>query len=178
MTNVWDKFLTEQDRAVFDRIEKSRGDVGNIWRAMLNAPNICDRMLALADELRHGVGIDKHFREIAVLVVGKVTKCSYEFDHHWNAAIKAGVPREKLAAIESMTFETSPAFSDAERAVARFAKEATDPGTVKDSTWDALRKHFDTRAAMEILYTVGWYNTVVRILLPLNIGNEPDFKRL
>src|SRR4051812_30462832 len=88
--------LTEADRPVFDRIEKSRGGVGNIWRAMLNSPNVTDKMLALADELRHGTGIEKNYRELAVLVVGKATSCDYEFDHHWNAALKAGVPREKL----------------------------------------------------------------------------------
>jgi AhpD family alkylhydroperoxidase len=169
--------LAEGDRGVFDRIEKSRGQVGNIWRAMLNAPNVCDRMLSLADELRHGVGIDKNYRELAVLVVGKATKCDYEFDHHWNAALKAGVPREKLEAVESFSFD-APLFTDAERAVMQFAREMTEGGAVKDVTWAALTRHFDTRAAMEVLYTVAWYNTVVRILLPLDIQNEANFKRL
>lgn len=169
--------LAEGDRAVYDRIEKSRDKVGNIWRAMLNAPNVCDKMLALADELRHGTSIEKNFRELAVLVVGKATKCDYEFDHHWNAAIKAGVPREKLDAIQVFDFD-APFFTDAEKAVMHFAREMTETGVVKDATWDALRRHFDTRAAMEVLYTVAWYNTVVRILLPLDIRNEPDFKRL
>jgi site-specific DNA recombinase len=36
--------LEEKDRPVYDRIEQSRGSVGLIWRAMLNAPNTCDRM--------------------------------------------------------------------------------------------------------------------------------------
>ena len=63
--------LAEADRASYDRIEKSRGGVGFIWQALLNTPNICDRILALADELRHGTVIDKRTRELAVLVVGK-----------------------------------------------------------------------------------------------------------
>lgn len=83
--------LSEDARGVYDRIEKSRGGVGNIWRALLNTPNLADRILALADELRHGTTIDKHTRELAVLTVGLVTKCDYEFDHHWNAALKAGI---------------------------------------------------------------------------------------
>ncbi len=169
--------LAEGDRAVYDRIEKSRGKVGNIWRAMLNSPNVTDKMLALADELRHGTGIAKNFRELAVLVVGKATKCDYEFDHHWNAAIKAGVPRDKLEAVETFKFDSS-LFTDAEKAVMQFAREMTESGVVKDATWDGLRRHFDTRSAMEVLYTVAWYNTVVRILLPLDIRNEADFKRL
>jgi AhpD family alkylhydroperoxidase len=168
--------LPEADRESWDRVLKSRGNVGNIWRAMLHAPNLCDAALGLADALRHGTVIDKTTRELAVLMVGLVTKCDYEFDHHWNTAIKAGISREKLDALAS--FETSPAFSDRERAVMRFAKESTESGKVKDATWDALRRHYNMREAMEILYTVAWYNTVVRILLPLDIQNEPDFKRL
>ena len=30
---------------------------------------------------------------------------------------------------------------------------------------------------MEVVLTVAWYNCVVRILLPLQIEHEPDFKR-
>jgi alkylhydroperoxidase family enzyme len=168
--------LAEADRAVFDRVEKSRGGVGFIWQALLNAPNLTDRILALADELRHGTSIDKRTRELAVLVVGQVTQSDYEFDHHWNAALKAGIPRAHLESL--MDFETSPHFSEQDRAVMRFAKEMTVSGTVADKTWQALRRFHDTRQAMEIQLTVAWYNMVVRILLPLEIANEPDFKRL
>ena len=87
------------------------------------------------------------------------------------------LPREKLEAVEAFKFD-SPLFTDAEKAVMQFAREMTEGGVVKDTTWEALRRHFDTRAAMEVLYTVAWYNTVVRILLPLDIRNEADFKRL
>jgi AhpD family alkylhydroperoxidase len=168
--------LAEKDRAVYDNIEKSRGGVGFIWQALLNAPNITDRILALADELRHGTQIDKRTRELAVLVVGQTTKCDYEFDHHWNAALKAGIPRAHLEVLAE--FETSPLFDEKDRAVMRFAKEVTQSGAVKDATWDALRGFYETRQAMEIQLTVAWYNMVVRILLPLDIQNEPDFKRL
>ena len=168
--------LAEADRAAYDRIEKSRGGVGFIWQALLNTPNLCDRILSLADELRHGTVIDKRTRELAVLIVGQVTNCAYEFDHHWNAALKAGIPREHLEAL--FDFETSPHFSAKDRAVMRFAKEITLGGTVSDTTWKALRDHYDTRQAMEIQLTIAWYNMVVRILLPLDIQNEPDFKRL
>jgi AhpD family alkylhydroperoxidase len=168
--------LAEADRAVYDRIEKSRGGVGFIWQALLNAPNICDRILALADELRHGTVIDKRTRELAVLVVGQVTNCAYEFDHHWNAALKAGVPRAHLEALAE--FETSLHFSGRDRAVMRFAREVTLSGAVAGATWDALCGFYDTRQAMEIQLTVAWYNMVVRILLPLDIRNEPDFRRM
>jgi 4-carboxymuconolactone decarboxylase len=168
--------LPEAGRAVYDRLQASRGvPTGNIWRALANAPNLLDRILSLADELRHGVVIDRQFRELAVLMVGIVAKSRYEFDHHWNAAVKAGLAREKLESLSE--FETSPLFDDAERAVLRYAREATS-GEVSDATWHALRAHFDERQATEIVVTVAWYACVVRILVPLKIENEAWFKRL
>jgi 4-carboxymuconolactone decarboxylase len=168
--------LAQGDRAVYDRLQASRGvPTGNIWRALANAPNLLDRVLSLADELRHGVAIDKPYREIAVLMVGLVSGSQYEFDHHWNAAVKAGLPKKKLEQLAD--FETSPLFSQTERAVLRYAREAS-AGEVSDATWHALREHFDDRQALEIVVTVAWYACVVRILVPLKIENEPWFKRL
>jgi len=167
--------LQGEARAIAQRIERSRGRVGNIWRALLNTPQLADRILLLADELRHGTSIEKRYRELAVLTVGRVTKCDYEFDHHWNAALKAGIPRSHLDALHE--FESSSLFDERDRSVMRFAVEATKNLTVSDATWEALHKHFGVEQAMEIVLTVSWYNTVVRILLPLRIENEPDFER-
>jgi len=85
------------------------------------------------------------------------------------------VRREQLENLAQ--FETSALFDDQERAVLRYAKEATESGVVSDATWNALRGYFDTRQAMEVVLTVAWYNCVVRILLPLQIEHEPGFKR-
>jgi 4-carboxymuconolactone decarboxylase len=168
--------LAEGDRAVYDRLQASRGiPTGNIWRALANAPNLLDRILSLADELRHGVALDKRYREIGVLMVGLVSGSQYEFDHHWNAAVKAGLPKDKLEQLAD--FETSPLFSEVERAVLRYAREAS-LGEVSDATWQDLHRHFDDRQALEIVVTVAWYACVVRILVPLKIENEPWFKRL
>lgn len=168
--------LPEQDRAIFERMERERGvPTPNIFLALANAPNLLDRILSFAGELRHGTVFEKRFRELGVLMVGLVTKCAYEFDHHWNAALQAGVTREQLESLAQ--FETAPVFDDKERAVLRYAKEATETGEVAAPTWDALRRHFDVRQAMEIVLTVAWYNAVVRILLPLKIETESWFKR-
>jgi alkylhydroperoxidase family enzyme len=169
--------LTDADQAIYERLQVSRGvPTGNIWRALANAPPLLDRILSLADALRHDVTIEKRFRELAVLMVGVVAKSSYEFDHHWNAALKAGLARDKLQALAD--FETSALFDDAERAVLRYAKEITAAGEVGDATWDTLRAHFDDRQATEITVTIAWYNCVVRILLPLKIENEAWFRKL
>jgi alkylhydroperoxidase family enzyme len=131
--------------------------------------------MAMAGALRNDTVFEKRFRELGVVMVGLVSRSAYEFDHHWNAALAAGVRREQLENLAQ--FETSRHFDDKERAVLRYAREATESGEVSDASWDALRRYFDTRQAMEVVLTVAWYNCVVRILLPLRIEHEPDFNR-
>jgi alkylhydroperoxidase family enzyme len=166
--------LPEQDRHIYERMARERG-TGHIWLALANAPKLLDAVMTMAGALRNDTAFEKRFRELGVVMVGLVTKSAYEFDHHWNAALQAGVRREQLETLAQ--FETSPAFDDQERAVLRYAKEATESGVVGDSTWNALQRHFDTQQAMEVVLTVAWYNCVVRILLPLQIEHEPGFKR-
>lgn len=41
--------LPEHERPIYDRLEQSRGKpVGHIWRALLNAPNLLDKILSYA----------------------------------------------------------------------------------------------------------------------------------
>lgn len=168
--------LPEQDRPIYDRMERERGvPTGHIFLALANAPKLLDPIISFAGALRKDTVFEKRFRELGVLMVGLVTKCDYEFDHHWNAALAAGLRREQLENLAS--FETSSLFDDKERSVLRFAKESTETGEVADATWDALRRHFDLQQAMEVVLTVAWYNAVVRMLLPLRIEKESWFKR-
>jgi len=120
--------------------------------------------------------IDRQFRELAVLTVGVETKSEYEFEHHWNSAVKAGMPLEKLEHVAE--FETSLLFNDQERAIMRYAREATLQGEVNTSAWEALCTFLDLQQRMELVVTVAWYNCMVRILLPLRIEKEEWFIRM
>lgn len=115
------------------------------------------------------------FRELAVVTVGLETDAQYEVEHHWNAALRAGVRREQLEHLGD--FETAACFTGQERAVIRLAKEVTVAGKVANSTWEAV-SFLGDRVRLELLLTIAWYNCVVRIILPLQIEKEPWFVRL
>ena len=114
------------------------------------------------------------FRELAVVTVGLEANASYEVDHHWNAALNAGVRREQLEQLRA--FETVDCFKAEERSVIRLAKEMTLDGRVSDATW-AATSFLGQQQQMELLLTIAWYNCVVRIILPLEIEKEPWFVR-
>jgi alkylhydroperoxidase family enzyme len=167
--------LPEADREIFDNLTRERGNVGNIFRALANTPNLLRRFLALGGELRNGTALDPKLRELALLTVGRLAEADYEFTHHWNLARSVGVPREKLEALAD--FENSSSFDDHERAVMRYAVEATRNVKVTDATWNALKAFLDTRRMMELVQNVAFYNMVVRVLVPVGVELEEGVTR-
>ncbi|MBI2217017.1 MAG: carboxymuconolactone decarboxylase family protein [Candidatus Rokubacteria bacterium] len=69
--------------------------------------------------------------------------------------VKAGVPVEKLAALDA--FETSEAFAERERAALSFATEIVrDDRDVSDACYARVREHFSEAEILELTFIVGY----------------------
>ncbi|MGC1343725.1 MAG: carboxymuconolactone decarboxylase family protein [Candidatus Binataceae bacterium] len=168
--------LAQADHEIYDNLVRERGQpVGNIFRTLANTPKLLRRFLALGGELRNGTAIDPKLRELAILTVGRLADAHYEFTHHWNLGLRAGLTHEKLNALGD--WEKSKAFTDEERAVIRYAVEATEKIRVSDSAWNACTKFLDTGKMMELVQNVAFYNMVVRVLEPCRVELEPGAKK-
>jgi uncharacterized peroxidase-related enzyme len=168
--------LPEADREIFDNLAAERGGVvGNIFKTLAHTPNLLRRFLGLGGELRNKTALDPKLRELAIVTVGRLTDAQYEYVHHWNLARRVGIRREQLEALAE--WEKSKEFSDNERAVIRYAVEATSNVKVSDATWNALKGFLDTRRLMELVQNVAFYNMVVRILVPVGVELEPGTSR-
>ena len=168
--------LPENDRDIWDDFIKSRGtEPGHVHRTVANAPNLLRQFLGLANELRNGTQLDPKLRELALMTVGRLTGAEYEFTHHWNIALKVGVRRDQLEQLAD--YAASPGFNDQERAVMRYAEEATRNVRVSDLTFEALRDFLDNRRIMELVMNVAFYNSVVRVLVPCGVELEAGAKK-
>jgi alkylhydroperoxidase family enzyme len=168
--------LPEADREIFDQFLKERGtEPGHVHRVVANAPNLLRRFLGLANELRNATQLDPKLRELALMTVGRLTEAEYEFTHHWNISLKVGVKREQLEHLAD--FESLAEFNDHERAVMRYALEATTKIKVSDTTFNALRGFLDDRRITELVMNVAFYNAVVRVLVPLGVELEADARK-
>jgi alkylhydroperoxidase family enzyme len=162
--------------AAYDRMLRERGDPPlHIFAALANIPNLLDPLLTFTREMREGALIEARLRELAIMTVALATGATYEYNHHWNSALEAGLRREQLEQLGDA--ETSDAFDERERAVVRYAREATLSLEVSHETWSALRTHFSVRETMDVVMAVAWYNAVARVLLPMEIEMEEWFER-
>ena len=81
--------------------------------------------------------------------------------HTANNAGMRGVEADKVEAL--WEYETSPLFSEAERAALRYAQAAGSvPNMVTDEDTDAVKQHFGEDGVVEILAVVSWYGFLNR----------------
>jgi alkylhydroperoxidase family enzyme len=92
--------------------------------------------------------------------------------HHGALAQRLGVRPEQIERLADC--ESDPVFTAQERAVIRYAAEATQPVAVSNATFDALHGYLDQEQIIELVLNVAFYNMVVRVLVPLEIDLEPD----
>jgi uncharacterized peroxidase-related enzyme len=167
--------LPEPEREIFDDLLRQRGSIGNIFRVVAHSPLLLRRMLHFSDGLRNRTKLDSRLRELAIMTVGRLTECEYEYVHHQALAKRVGVRPEQVERLAS--WETDSAFNEQERAVIRYATEMTQNVRVSDPTFDALRQFFDAEQIVELTLNTGFYNMVVRFLLPMQIDLEPEAQK-
>jgi uncharacterized peroxidase-related enzyme len=167
--------LPELDRDIFDNLLAQRGGIGNIFRVVAHSPLLLRRMLYFSDGLRNRTRLDPRLRELAIMTVGRLTNCEYEYVHHQNMAKRVGVRSEQVERLAA--WESDPAFNEQERAIIRYATEVTQNVQVADATFEALRKFLDAEQIVELTLNIGFYNMVVRFLLPMQVDLEPDARQ-
>ncbi|MFS8975058.1 carboxymuconolactone decarboxylase family protein [Cupriavidus necator] len=162
------------DQAIFDRLERERKvPTANIFRALANVPEILDQFLSYANALRASE-LSPKLRELAILTVGHCTGSEYEIAHHQSHGLKAGISEAQLKAIPE--FKTSPLFDTCERAVMKFAEESTQKVNVSAQTWCAAAEFLPERQLVELVLTIAWYNSGVRIMGALDIELEEGYR--
>jgi len=157
-------------KELYEKNEQRGGRVINLWKALGHLPYIGLNYQRMGNSLLKGEGLSPKLRELAVLRVGSLTRCAYEFTQHTRIALQAGLRKSQIDALGN--WRASKEFTDEERAVLAYADEVEVNVQVKDETWDTLRKHLDEPKAVELTAAIGYYGMTCRILEALKVDPE------
>lgn len=150
---------------LFERVEAQGGTVPNAWRIMGHVPGILRAFTELAFQtLRVKRKIDPVLKWLVAHVASRAAGCNYCMLHAVSNA--DGLPegaesKEKIDAV--WEFESSPLFSEAERAALRVALGAgVTPNAVTDEDFDALKKYYATDEIVEIVAVIAVFGFLNR----------------
>lgn len=158
-------------RALAERIRRERGGrMLNLYSMLLNAPPLAEGWLALFTAIRQQCTLRGDYRELAILRVALINGAPYEYQVHVPFALREGVTREQIDALEHWPDAT--VLTAAQRAVLAYTDAMTRDVHVSDAVFGALRGHFNPREIVELTATIGGYNLVSRFLEALAVDPE------
>jgi uncharacterized peroxidase-related enzyme len=148
-------------RPLLEASEQRMGFLPNSQRILAHRPEILRAFRTLADAINGpSATIDRSLRSLVAQMASRAAGCAYCIAHTAHSAARSGISDEKEAAL--WEYETSPLFSDAERAALTVARGAAQvPNAVSDADFAELKRHFSDAQIVEIVAVIalyGFYN--------------------
>ncbi len=148
----------------------------NIYKALVHSPGGTRHVSGLGRYIRNESRLDARLRELAILQVGYLTGCEYEYTHHIELGRGFGVTDDDIRALVAETAGEQSALEPLAKAVLRAAREMTGDLTLSDETYAALREGLDDDECLtDLIIVIGFYNCIVRVLAALEIDLEDGY---
>ncbi len=136
------------------------GFVPNSMRIMQRRPAMVKAFAQLNAAVMDGT-VDPGLKRLIAHIASRVSGCDYCMAHTALGAGRKGIENEKIAAI--WDYQTSPLYSDAERAALDFAAAAASvPNAVTPENGQRLRAHWDEGEIVEILGVIALFGFLNR----------------
>src|ERR1700675_332099 len=135
----------------------------NVFRAMANAETLYPYFGQYMLQLFRPLELDKALERMIVLHVARRSDCLYAWRQNVVVGHSVGVTDQQIVALEAGDIKAN-CFSEAEQSVFSFTDEVMDLIEATDETYAAVKKNFSDRPITEMLYVIGTYMLVVRVL--------------
>ncbi len=154
--------LPEQTRKDLAYAEHLMGFTPNDVLTMAHWPELLSAMQQLVAVVYAPGELDAGLKRMIATIISGASGCRYCQAHTAHGAVKmAGADPTKMA--EVWEFQTSPLFSEGERAALELALAAgQQPNAATDEHFKALELHFSGRAIMEIMGVIGLFGFLNR----------------
>lgn len=124
----------------------------------------------------HGTTLPQRLRGMIVLRVAHRRQCDYMWQQHFLTGRTIGLADAEMRRIADDGDGDGDGvhrdFTTIEAAVLRAVDELIGDGVISDHTWSALASELNEQQLLDLIFTVGCYETVTYFMRSLNL--EPD----
>jgi alkylhydroperoxidase family enzyme len=182
----WSQAAHPQPTDLVDAIKARRGgELINLDKALLWSEPLARGWNVYLKAVRTELPTSRKLRELAICTVALLTGAAYEYHHHAPDFVAAGGTQAQLDALQAQLssyiglgnenrqfFDVDIEKLAIESIVIQYAGEMTRNVAVRDTTFAALRQHFDTTQIVELTSAIATYNMVARFLVALGVTPE------
>ena len=150
---------------------KAAGADHNVFKTMLNHPDLMRRWLVFANHILFKSTLAPRERELIILRIGYLCDAGHEWSQHVEVGRKAGMTDAEIMTAQSGP--DTPGLSEQDRLLLQATDELHADAFITDPTWQALSEHFSDQQMMDIIFTVGQYNLVSMALNSFGVQRDP-----
>ncbi|OBK38970.1 carboxymuconolactone decarboxylase [Mycobacterium sp. 1245111.1] len=145
-----------------------------IFQVLLNHPKLASGLNDLLARMLWQGELDSRLRELAIMRIGWLTACEYEWAQHWRVAQGLGVSADDLLGVRD--WRSYQGFGPTERAVLAATDDVVHDGVVSADSWAACLQVFgsDHAILIELVTAIGAWRMVSSILQSLQVPLEAD----
>lgn len=148
------------------------GQLNEIDRVLLHAPEFARGFNALFKAVRGELHLDTFLRELVICGVGYLNNADFEVVNHLPILEQAGASAAQIKALKDYrsAADNKDLFDETMRAVMKLTIESTDKVQVSDATFKTAAAALgDHRSMVEILGVISAYNMASRMLVALDV---------
>jgi alkylhydroperoxidase family enzyme len=155
-----------------DRPEDGRQSGANLLGTLVRYPALAKAFLTFNGHFLYSSTLSARQRELLILRVAFLRRCDYEWAQHAILAEKFDIRPDEVTWVA--VGPDAAGWSPAEAALLKAADELVVDGAVSGETWAVLRQELDERQLMDVVFTVGTYETVAMALSSFGVEPEAD----
>lgn len=160
------------DKRKADRKQQVRRP-NNALSVMAHHPELAKAFLEFNRHLLYFNTLPGRAIELAVLRVAWLRRSEYEWVQHAAAALEVGLTDEE---IDRTAADSVDGWAPEDALLLRAVDELHHDHDWSDATWNELAEAFDTRQIMDLLFTVGAYDTLAVAFNCFNLPLDPELE--
>ncbi|MHA2009515.1 MAG: carboxymuconolactone decarboxylase family protein [Promethearchaeota archaeon] len=175
LDEVGKKFLEEYNLKDPVRIKFFLGTIlTNMSRTLVNNRNISDSIAKFATYITNGSLLPPRDREILIIRTGWLCKSEFELSAHLPLGVRLGLTGEE--AYQILKGAEYEGWKPLDSALIRAADELHSKSFIKHETWEVLSKYYNNEQLMDVIFTVGHYNTMAMFLKSVGVQMDSNLK--
>ncbi len=148
----------------------------NVLGTLAHHPRLTAAYHTFNGQVQFGTTLTVRQRELLVLRVAAVRDCEYEWAQHAVIGADVGLSAQEIARIAEGP--DAPGWDPLEAALLRAVDELVAQARVGDATWAVLAAELDARQLLDVIFTVGAYETLAMCIRSVDMELDEDLRPL
>ena len=133
------------------------------FKVYMRSPELAGKLEAVSDYVRWGTGLQPRLTELAIMITARQWSSQWIWRGHYRAAVRGGLDPSVGADIAAG--KRPEKMKEDETILYNYAMEMYRDKAVSDATYAAAVKQFGEKGLIDLVATMGYYDTVAMTLI-------------